>query len=91
MVKNIHDSLYFLIAGYEPLFRANTSRSWSKAKKKKFWLYDPRLERNGFKISLNLGLKLITPPYSGPGLTHLSQFLHDIYLLENTFTGLDYE
>ena len=34
MVKNIHDSLYFLIAGYEPLFRANTSRILSKAKKK---------------------------------------------------------
>lgn len=36
MVKNIHDSLYFLIAGYEPLFRANTSRILSKAKKKKY-------------------------------------------------------
>ena len=89
MVKNIHDSLYFLIAGYEPLFRASTSRILSKAKKK-FWLYDPRLERNGFKISLNLGLKLITPLYSGPGLTHLSRFVHDIYLPENTLTGLDY-
>ena len=89
MVKNIHDSLYFLITGYEPLFWANTSTILGKSKNK-LWLYDPRLQRNGFKISLNLGLKLITPLYSGPGLTHLSWFLHDIYLPENTFTGLDY-
>lgn len=88
MVKNIHDSLYFLIAGYEPLFWAKTRRILSKAKKNSGY---PRLERNGFKISVNFGLKLITPLYSGPGLTQLSWFLHDIYLPENTFTVLVYE
>ena len=33
MVKNIHDSLYFLITGYEPLFWANTSTILGKSKK----------------------------------------------------------